>query len=118
MECDLVLKGHTGGVSAVSVLQDGRIVSGSDDDTLRVWNVNTGDCDEVYQDESAPSHLTQLFQNTSSGYVNPSLPFFNDESCNRMWNITNQDRKLVVAGHDSGLMLFASQLAPRSKHAS
>ena len=116
VECDLVLKGHTNWVRAVSVLLDGRIVSGSRDKTLRVWNLSTGDCDEVYQRDSAPSHLTQLLQNTSSGDNNPSLPFFNDDSCNRMWNITNQDHKLVVAWHDSGVMLFASQLAPRSKH--
>ena len=114
MECDLVLKGHTSGVLAVSVLLDGRIVSGSYGLEWRVWNLSTGVCDEVYS-ESAPSHLRQLLQNTSVEH-NPSLSFFNDDSCKRMWNINNQDHKLIVAEFGSGVMLFASQLAPRSKH--
>jgi len=38
------LKGHTGGVYCVSVLPDGRVVSGSWDNTLRLWDMNTGTC--------------------------------------------------------------------------
>jgi WD40 repeat protein len=37
--------GHTGEVWAVSVSEDGRIlVSGSDDQTIKLWNLNTGEC--------------------------------------------------------------------------
>ena len=37
------LKGHTGGVNAVAVTPDGqRIVSGSDDHTVRVWDLASG----------------------------------------------------------------------------
>ena len=38
------LKGHEFGVAAVAVLPDGRIVSGSDDRTLKVWDAETGEC--------------------------------------------------------------------------
>lgn len=37
-----ILEGHTGGVEAVAVTADGRIVSGSVDSTVRVWNLASG----------------------------------------------------------------------------
>ena len=39
--------GHTSVVSAVAVLPDGRVVSGSWDTTLRVWDLETGECKEL-----------------------------------------------------------------------
>ena len=39
----LTLRGHTGSVRGVSVLPDGKIVSGSYDDTVRVWDTATGE---------------------------------------------------------------------------
>ena len=41
-EAVAILQGHTGSVNALAVLPDGRIVSGSDDKTLRVWDMQTG----------------------------------------------------------------------------
>ena len=39
------MKGHTGSVNSVGFNHDGtKIVSGSDDETIRVWNVDTGEC--------------------------------------------------------------------------
>ena len=39
-----VLEGHTGCVRAVATSADGSIlVSGGDDDTVRVWNTETGE---------------------------------------------------------------------------
>ena len=36
------LEGHSGGVSALCVLQDGRLASGSNDNTIRLWDLTTG----------------------------------------------------------------------------
>ena len=42
IQCILTLKGH---VWSVGFNHDGtKIVSGSDDNTIRVWNVDTGEC--------------------------------------------------------------------------
>ena len=39
-----VLEGHTGWVRAVAISTDGtKIVSGSDDNTVRVWSMETGE---------------------------------------------------------------------------
>jgi WD40 repeat protein len=38
----VVLRGHEGGVNALAVLADERLVSGGDDRTVRVWNTRTG----------------------------------------------------------------------------
>ena len=42
---ELHLTGHKSEVSCVAVLGDGRIVSGSNDASLRVWSSATGHCD-------------------------------------------------------------------------
>ena len=39
-----VLEGHTGAVSALCVLGDGRLASGSGGGTVRIWSVDTGEC--------------------------------------------------------------------------
>ena len=39
-----MLKGHTGRITCLGLLQDGRIVSGSRDKTIRIWDVEKDDC--------------------------------------------------------------------------
>ena len=44
-----VIQGHEFPVDCVVALADGRVVSGSSDNTLRVWNPDTGECLQVLQ---------------------------------------------------------------------
>ncbi len=57
--CELVLEGHTNWVVSVSILPDGRILSGSWDDTLRVWDAATGACERVISHDDSDRHLFQ-----------------------------------------------------------
>ena len=52
-------------MSSVSVLPDGRIVSESEDDTVRVWNSSSYHCDHIYNkmnnnDKSAIDNIMSL----------------------------------------------------------
>lgn len=40
-KCEVTLRGHEGSVNAVCFLPDGKLVSASDDGTLRIWNIGT-----------------------------------------------------------------------------
>ena len=44
-------------VMSVVVLSDGRIVSGSQDKTLRIWDLATGACDMVLEGHEGVSHI-------------------------------------------------------------
>ncbi len=47
-----ILTGHTDRVYAVAVTGDGRALSGSDDQTVRVWDLDSGECSRVLQGHS------------------------------------------------------------------
>jgi WD40 repeat protein len=36
-KCDITFTGHTDWIRCVAILPDGRIVSGSDDQTIKIW---------------------------------------------------------------------------------
>ena len=43
-ETMMTLEGHTKAVMCLVQLNDGRVVSGSDDKTLKIWDTITGNC--------------------------------------------------------------------------
>jgi WD40 repeat protein len=44
-------------VLSIAVLPDGRIVSGSGDNTLRIWNSTSGECEVVLEGHSSVSAI-------------------------------------------------------------
>ena len=75
----LWLTGHSKTVTSVAQLKDGRVVSGSDDNTIRVWNASTGECLKVLFSHSKPiKHVIALSDNR---FISSS------EDCTmRVWN--------------------------------
>ena len=51
--CERTLEGHSLPVFRLVQLADGRVVSGSWDRTLKVWNVNTGVCERTLEGHSS-----------------------------------------------------------------
>jgi len=93
---EMTMIGHNGSVYSVIALPDGRLVSCSDDKTLRIWNATTGDCETVLAGHD--------------GVVNSviALPDGRLVSCSsdktlRIWNATTGDCETVLAGHDGGV---------------
>lgn len=43
-KCRAVLAGHQDNVRALSVTHDGLLASASDDNTIKLWNLQTGHC--------------------------------------------------------------------------
>lgn len=49
--CVMTLEGHSGGITCCSVFPAGYLVSGSIDETLRVWNIDNGKCESTINSE-------------------------------------------------------------------
>ena len=48
-ECLAILKGHEDFILSLIQLHDGRIVSGSDDLTIKIWDLNSHKCTVTYK---------------------------------------------------------------------
>lgn len=70
---------HGSAVRFLFILQDGRLVSGSDDSTIRVWNLNTVVCERVLTGPNAVKFLIKLNDNKliASGFDNGRIIVWN-----------------------------------------
>jgi WD40 repeat protein len=84
--CQAVLEGHTGNVSSLVLSWDGRrVVSGSSDSTLRIWDVQTGECLKVLKGhkETEISGILALIL-SADGRI---LVSASDDSTIRIWDV-------------------------------
>jgi len=79
------LHGHVAVVTCVLVLHDGRLASGSEDRTVRVWDANTGDCIIVLAEHT--DVVTGLSELVCSRLVSASL-----DGSLRVWNLNSTVR--------------------------
>ena len=94
------LEGHTGWVWAVAVAADGTIITGSGDQTVRLWNPDTGT-------PSAPSKATPAGSGRwRSPPTAPSSPASDDQTV-RLWNPDTGDTIRTLTGHTGGVRAVA-----------
>ena len=88
----VVLEGHTGDVSSVCALINGRVVSASYDRTLRVWNAMTGACERVLAGHTG---IVCGVCSLSDGRL---VSASSDRSL-RVWSVTTGVCERVLQGH-------------------
>ncbi|WP_456476614.1 WD40 repeat domain-containing protein, partial [Oceanithermus sp.] len=92
--------GHSGPVSAVSVLPDGRVVSGSDDNTLRVWDLERGEAVQVL--EGHRGSVLSLAVLPDGRVVSGS-----DDNTLRVWDLERGEAVQVLEGHENWVLSLA-----------
>ena len=82
--------GHTGGVTALAVLPDGRALSGSEDGTLRLWDLASGESRVLAGHTGGVTALAVLPDGRAlSG---------SDDGTLRLWDLASGESR-VLAGH-------------------
>ncbi|MCJ1464442.1 hypothetical protein MMC07_003055 [Pseudocyphellaria aurata] len=100
--CDQNLKGHSSGISAVSFSPNGHLVaSGSDDSTVRLWDVITGFCRSTLQGHFSGVSAVAFSPN---GRLLASGSF---DSTVRLWDVTAESYQNTFEGHSSGVRAIA-----------
>lgn len=89
----MTLNGHTSTVRNIKFVNATTVVSGSRDCTLRVWNVETGDCEKVLE-----GHEKTIRGMAVHGEVVVSGSYDNDA---RIWIWRTGECSRVLKGHTS-----------------
>jgi WD40 repeat protein len=90
------LKGHTGAILDLCIIPDGRVVSASADNNLRVWNLDTLTCERILSKHTNKVNAVQEVgsKNILSGSSDNKLI---------MWNINTGASKIYRAATDDSI---------------
>ena len=94
------LEGHTDGVYALAVLADGRLASGSDDKTIRLWDVASGA--ETARLEGHTSEIRSL-----AVVADGRLASGSDDKTIRLWDVASGAETARLEGHTSEIRSLA-----------
>ena len=89
---ELRLEGHTDRVSTLVALAGGRVVSGSGDSTLRVWNAVTGECERTLDGHT---HTVNALVALADGRM---VSASGDKTL-RVWNAATGECEHTLEGH-------------------
>jgi len=105
-KCELTLEDHSE-VMCCSVLFDGRIVSGSRDFTLKIWNINTGECELTLKGHMDSIVACSVLPNGKiiSGSVDKTIKIWNIQTGVIEQNYSNSIKcELTLTGHFDAIM--------------
>ncbi len=91
---DKPLQGHSNGVIALTMLGDGRLASGSRDNSIKLWDVQTGQCVQTLQGHS--KEVTALTMLGDGRLASGS----NDKSI-KLWDVKTGQCVQTLKGHSS-----------------
>src|SRR5271165_4544358 len=107
----MTFRGHSGGVMHVAALPDGRALSASDDNTLRLWDLASGECLRVLEGHSGPvTHVAAL-----AGGCALSA---SDDRHLRLWDLVSGECLRVLEGHSRRVNHVAALPGARALSAS
>src|ERR1700760_1538399 len=95
--CENILRGHSSWVNSVAFSHDGRrVVSGSDDSTVRIWNVETGSEEKMLEGHSSLVYSV-AFSHDGRRVVSGSV-----DKTVRIWNVeTGLEEKKMLEVYSS-----------------
>jgi WD40 repeat protein len=91
-----ILEGHRGRVHAVAVLDGRRVVSGSGDRTLRVWNLESGETLQILEGHTSGVNAVTVLD---GGRVLSG----SDDGTLRVWDLKSGETLQILEGHTSGV---------------
>lgn len=92
---DRQLKGHSGLLRDLNLLDDyNTLVSSSDDKTIRLWNLTTGKCTKILTGHTFSANRTILYRNNI-------LVSVSDDSTIKFWDLEKGSQVTSIEGHNS-----------------
>ena len=91
------LSGHGGGVNALALTGDGRVVSGSDDGTVKVWDLNSGHEERTLSGHGGGVNALAL---TGDGRVVSG----SDDGTVKVWDLNSGHEQRTLSGHGGWVM--------------
>ena len=83
-------------ITCITVLSDGRVISGTDDNTIRVWDSSTGQCVQ-----SLKGHKERV--NSISVLPNECIVSGSDDNTIRVWNLLSGECIQILGGDNESI---------------
>ena len=109
-QCERTLEGHDHYVSCLCLTPDGRrVISGSDDKTIRIWDLDTGECLRIL--EGHAERVSALTLNNDGSLAISA----GDDQTLRIWNVDSGDCQKTF--EPDARMIFAVSLETNGRMA-